>query len=385
MLRKSIAILTPVLPPYHGGIGKAALDEAEMLGAEHDVCIFTPKYKYIDRDEEQRGATKIRYIKPLFEFGNAAILPRLEKELRNFDIVYLHYPFFGVAEKFCIKSRVAGSKLVIRYHMDIVGRGWLKPFFWPHSKLIMPSILYRAQKIIVSSFDYARNSNIKNLFARIPEKFIEIPFGVDIEKFKPAPKDPGLLTKHNLSLEDKILLFVGSLDPAHYFKGLDVLLQTIYKLQDASYKLIVAGDGSLRAHYEKFSKKLGISNAVRFVGKVSNEELPKYYNLADVFVFPSIDRSEAFGIALLEAMSCGKAVLASRLPGVRTLIQEGENGFLTNPVDTKDISPKIVKAFNKSIDMGGKSREIILKNYERSLISTRLIRVFSVDSMYRNC
>ncbi len=391
MVVKKIAILTPVLSPYHGGIGKAALAEAEMLARNFDVTIFTPKYSYIDRDREQRGAVKIKYIKPLFSFGNAAILAGLKKELSNFDIVYLHYPLFGTAELLTYNLPLRGGipfvgqpttyNLVIRYHMDVVGRGVAKSLFWLHTKFIMPRILKRADKIIVSTLDYASHSNIKKLLQKQPEKFFEIPLSVDIEKFKPTGKDPELLAKYNLRASDKILLFVGGLDRAHYFKGLDCLLRAIKSLidsqQPATYNLVVVGDGDLRPHYEDFAKNLGISGSICFVGSVSNEDLPKYYNLTDIFVFPSIDQSEAFGLALLEAISCGKAAVVSNLPGVRTLVQDGQNGFLTKLRDSHDLAEKIIQAFKNKESFGYHGQRLAEEKYSRQRITSLLLDFFN--------
>lgn len=392
MVAKRVAILTPVLPPYHGGIGKVALVEAEYLARVHEVTIFTPKYSYIDKDEEQRGRVKIKYNKPIFSFGNAAVLPNLKKELHGFDIVYLHYPFFGTAELLIYNLQPITYNLVIRYHMDVVGRGLLKPFFWLHTKLLMPQILQRADKIIVSTFDYAQNSNIKNLLKKYPNNFAEIYFRVDTKKFKPEPKSGSLLLKYGLQAGDKVLLFVGSLDCAHYFKGLEILLLAVAELRskkqevsvvrnnllilNSRFLLLVVGDGNLRPYYETLTKKLGISELVRFIGSASNDELPTYYNLADVFVFPSIDRSEAFGLALLEAAACGKPVVASNLAGVRTLIKEGKNGFLAKPGDAYDLGEKILRVFENNESFGRESRQLVMDNYTQDKLANQLFDIF---------
>ena len=130
------------------------------------------------------------------------------------------------------------------------------------------------------------------------------------------------------------ILFVGALDKAHYFKGVDVLLKA---MRDLEYKLMIVGDGDLRSYYEAKAKNLGIDDGVVFTGRVSNEELSRYYQSADVFVLPSIDKSEAYGMTLLEAMAHGLPVVASNLPGVRSLVGE-DRGLLVEPGDSSDLA-----------------------------------------------
>jgi glycosyltransferase involved in cell wall biosynthesis len=126
-------------------------------------------------------------------------------------------------------------------------------------------------------------------------------------------------------------LFVGGLDKPHYFKGVPKLLlaMTASALKDA--RLIIVGDGCLRPGFEAYARKIGVSGRTIFAGSVAEEELPAYYRLADAFAFPSLDRSEAFGIAALEALASGVPVVASDLPGVRTIVRDGETGRLAVP------------------------------------------------------
>ena len=95
---------------------------------------------------------------------------------------------------------------------------------------------------------------------------------------------------------------------------------------------MVGGDGEWRTEYEA-QARASLGDRVRFVGDVADETLPDYYRAADALALPSIDRTEAFGLVLLEALACGTPVVASRLPGVRTLVDDGRTGFLVDPGD----------------------------------------------------
>ena len=121
------------------------------------------------------------------------------------------------------------------------------------------------------------------------------------------------------------------------------MIEAVSRLRQTSYiwKLIVVGEGELKKEYSDLAGQLNIESKVIFTGYVPNVDLPKYYNLADVVVLPSIDKSEAFGLALVEAMSCAKPVVASDLAGVRSVVENEVSGLLAKPKDADDLASKI--------------------------------------------
>ena len=176
-------------------------------------------------------------------------------------------------------------------------------------------------------------------------EFIEVPLGVDAEKFFPQPKNRELLKKHNLTSEDKIILFVGGLDRAHYFKGVEVLLRAVagLRLKIKDLRLLIVGEGDLKPKYKRLAGDLGIGDRVIFAGKVSDEELPGYYNLADVFVLPSTDSSEAFGLVLLEAMAGGLPIITTNVVGSASLIGAKKAGIIIPPNNPEALANAIQK------------------------------------------
>jgi glycosyltransferase involved in cell wall biosynthesis len=383
-----IAIVSPVFPPYHGGIGTAAYTEAEELSRRgHEVAVFVPRRPREKKDSAQKENFRLFRLRPFFRYGNAAFLPQLWWKLKNFDVVHLHYPFFGGTEvvwwwrawsplfrvgKFPTK---VGTPLIITYHHDVVGRGWLGRFFRWHTRKLMPKILGAADKIIVSSLDYAKNSNVKEILEKNPEKFFEVPFGVDAEHFSPAQPRKDLADKFGL-FAGRTILFVGGLDQAHYFKGLEVLIRAKAEVPNA--KILVVGDGDLRPHYEKMVADLNLKDQIIFAGSVASEDLPDYYNLADVVVLPSLDQSEAFGIVLIEAASCGKPIIASNLPGVRSVVDYGVNGFTVSAGNAKELAEKINYFLNNPAaakEFGKSGRQRVLEKYDLKKVGERLEKV----------
>jgi glycosyltransferase involved in cell wall biosynthesis len=377
-----IAIVSPVFPPYRGGIGSAAEAEAKELASRgHDVSVFVPHPRQMASHSSAAGEKFQLYeLTPFIQWGNAAFLPQLFWRVKNFNVVHLHYPFFGGAEvvNCCFRRRHGESKLAVTYHHDVVGKGWLGKFFRWHTKHCMPKIMRTADKIIVSSFDYASNSNLKEIFAEQPEKFSELPFGVDENKFSPSGKDGELLRKHDLTSNDKIVLLVGGLDRPHYFKGVEILLKA--KIQVPEAKFILVGDGDLRPRYERMAENIRVKDKIIFAGAVAREELSKYYNLADVVVLPSIDQSEAFGIVLIEAAACGKPVIASNLPGVRSVVDYGINGFTVEPGNVRQLADKINDLlYNNDLlrQFGQNGRTKVLEKYSLEKMGDNLEKIFT--------
>ncbi|MEY4745012.1 MAG: hypothetical protein RL272_957 [Candidatus Parcubacteria bacterium] len=325
---RSIAIVTSTFPPYRGGMGAvAALDARQLAALGFDVHVFTPS-----PGVRQGHPYAMHALHPLLRYGNAAFVPGVAALPRKFDAVLLHYPFFGGAEPLAFASRLAGKgRLILAYHMDVVGSGPLKTAFAFHTRWWMPRILRAADRILVTSMDYAWHGNLMRYDSDAAPKLRELPPAVDVARFSPGPKSEGLLRRHGLAAADRVVTFVGGLDRAHYFKGIPVLLRALASRPLAGAKAVIVGDGDLRPAFENDARSLGLGARVVFVGAASDAELPAYHRLGDVFAFPSVDRSEAFGIAAVEAAASGVPVVASDLPGVRTAVRQGVNGIRVAP------------------------------------------------------
>lgn len=321
----------------------------ELAKMGEQVMVFCPKSK---QGELEGMDFKINYLQPILRYGNAAWVPQLRWKLQGFDAVHLHYPFFGGAEAvYFWKKKNPRKKLLMTYHMDTVGSGWLNWFFRIYKRLFLKRVISASDKIFVSTQDYARTGDLAKFLEQDPEKFVISNLGVDVNRFSPAEKPKALVQKFGFTPQDFILVFVGGLDKAHYFKGLDYLFQAIKKLANKNIKLVVVGDGELGPEYEARASELGLGAQVRFVGGVANEELADYYRLCDAHVFPSIDKSEAYGLVALEAAACAKPVVASNLAGVRQVVLDEKTGFLVEPKNVDALAEKI-DYFFKNPEMG---------------------------------
>jgi glycosyltransferase involved in cell wall biosynthesis len=338
--------ISPVAPPQRSGMAnaageiykatKAAGADVDLVSAFGDSTIpalkhwrvpgagflaFTPAIiKLLSNNSEKNTRTVILDREKLSQAKNS--------KKGNFDIVHLHYPCYGNALMVSL-ARMLGNKkpLVVSYHMDTIGRGLRRPVFWFHQKFLAPHFLRQASAIVVASRDYAAHS----LLAKYPDlmaKVVEIPFGVNSTRFHPPISEA--------KPRKRSVLFTAALDEQHYFKGLHILLEAMVKVPDA--KLTVVGDGNLKKSYIRLAQELKISDRINFAGRVSDEELPKYFQDAEVFCSASVDRSEAYGIVLMEAAASGLPAVASDIPGVRTIVSDGETGLLIPPNDAAALS-----------------------------------------------
>jgi len=318
--------ITPVAPPQKSGMANAAGEiykatsglglDVSLVSAFGDSTVPGLKHWHVP------GA------------GFLAFTPKLTSLVKDCDIIHLHYPCYGNAFLVDLALRKTKKPLIVSYHMDTVGRGLRKPVFAFHARFLAPRFLRRAASIVVASRDYAEHS----LLAKYPElmaKVVEIPFGVDAKRFTPTG------TKH---AKTKNILFVAALDEQHYFKGLNYLLEAMPLVSEA--KLVVVGDGNLRESYVRRAGELGISDRVVFAGRVSDAELPKYFEDADVFCSASVDRSEAYGMVLMEAAAAGLPAVATDIPGVRTVVKNNETGVLVPPKNSAALAEALNTILN---------------------------------------
>ena len=339
-----IAHVTATFPPYYGGTGNVCYHNARVLAARgHDVHVFTADWPG-ERDDPP-GVT-VHRLKPMLRVGNAPVLPQLLR-MGQFDLIHLHYPFYTGAE-FVALTR---TPYVATYHQDVQVEGLIGMGTRLHGRTLGLSILRRASRICPTSLDYFRQSKYKNLLQESPESVIEIPNGVDTREFQPGPIDIHTREAHGIHPDAFCTLFVGAMDQAHYFKGVSTLLQAIQQLPDVH--AILVGDGDLRSSYQQQAADLKIESRVTFTGRVTSEQLPFLYRTANTAVLPSNTCGEAFGMVLLEAMASGRPVIASNLPGVRSVVSDGDDGYLTPP----DNVHALTKTIKRIADMTPSQRE----------------------------
>lgn len=374
----NIAHVSSTFPPYYGGTGAVCFHNA--LGAAragHTVHVFTAR-NATKTAWKPPAALHVHALRPLFRLGNAPFLPGLWR-MDGVDLVHLHAPFPFGGEMILLQRVLRGRPYVVTYHQDLVFDGAKDALVRLHHRLVGKHILTRAAAVLVTSLDYGRASRVGPLFNTQPHKIVEMPNGVDPARFNPDVPGDDIRRSAGIAPTDRVVLFVGALDRPHYFKGVDVLLRAFSRIPDAQLKLVVVGDGDLRPQYMRLATELGIAPRVIFQGRVSDEDLPGHYAMSDLVVLPSVTMGEAFGIVLLEAMACATPVIASNLPGVRSVVEDGVNGVLVEPNDPADLAQKIQAMLDDPAlmrQMGQAGLSKVKTTYAWDAIIPRLLAVY---------
>ena len=196
------------------------------------------------------------------------------------------------------------------------------------------ALIKQADKVIVSSLDYIKNSQIKKLYHKDPQKYKAISFHIDEDYYH---KDFEIKDKNNIEM-----VFVGGLDKAHYFKGVENLIKATAKLEQKNWNLKIVGNGDLINKYKRLVSNLDLNKNISFLENVDDKQLKKIYERSDIIILPSLNHNEAFGIVLIEAMANSTAVIASDLRGVNKVFNDS-CGLKVIPGSTTDLKDKIEK------------------------------------------
>lgn len=217
----------------------------------------------------------------------------------------------------------------------------------------------------------------------IPEgKFKIITPGVDVDRFHPQSLEHELVEKYNL-LGKKVLLTVARLDER---KGHDKVIEAIAAIQENNIVYLIVGKGREQQRLQNLAKEMKIESQVIFCGYVADDDLPKYYNLCDIFLLlnrqTSVDENligdyEGFGIVFLEASACGKPVIAGNFGGIADAIDDKKSGFIIDGTDLKEIIKTIKHLFkNEDIchQIGKYGRQRSVQNFTWESLSRKLIK-----------
>ena len=318
-----IAMVSPYDFTWPGGVTAHVAQLARTLGRSgHEVQVLAPHSPSRDFQDSDLLVPFGRSV-PLPSGGSTArvtlswwLYPKIRALLKKeqFDIIHLHEPMVPILP-LCVLE-FSKSVNVGTFHASY-SRQHLYRAFQP--------IIKRWQKRLHGSIAVspAARRYVNNTF---PGEYEIIPNGIDYKHFSanvaPLPQyQDGKLN----------ILFVGRLEKR---KGLRYLLEAYSKLkwEMPNTRLIVVGPGNPDKESYRILSSHGLRD-VEFAGRVSYDELPRYYATADIFCSPATG-GESFGIVLLEAMSAGKPVVASDIEGFRGIMTDGEQGLLVTKKDT---------------------------------------------------
>jgi phosphatidylinositol alpha-1,6-mannosyltransferase len=184
-------------------------------------------------------------------------------------------------------------------------------------------------------------------WANYPSETVKVLPNTVEERFSPGPKSEELIERYNLRGK-KVLLTVSRLAVSERYKGHDRVIQAVSELsaQHPEIVYVIAGDGDDRPRLERLAKDLGVSDRVRFVGYVPDDDLPHLYRTADLFVMPST--GEGFGIVFLQALASGIPVIGGESDGSRDPLRDGREGQLVGADNPAQLSAAIKELIDTS-------------------------------------
>jgi glycosyltransferase involved in cell wall biosynthesis len=314
-------------PPHMGGIETHLQTLSNELRRSMRLNVIVASETRGHRQETVDGIVVTR-LANLATIKSMPICPHLAAALRSVrsDIVHLHLPNPAAVIAYLMSGR--RGPLVLTWHSDIVRQKLLSQVLTPLHRWFVR----KATECIATSPDYIESSPVlavSRAHCRV------IPYGIPMERFAEPHNAAGELRRRH---GPRIVLAVGRLI---YYKGFEYLMRAMAHING---KLILIGDGPLRARLERNAYEAGARERVFFAGEIDNSKLAPYYHAADLFVLPSVERTEAFGIVQLEAMACGKPVVNTRLAtGVPFVSVDGLTGITVPPRDPLSLAQAITR------------------------------------------
>ncbi|MBR3971149.1 MAG: glycosyltransferase [Ruminococcus sp.] len=318
--------------PHIGGIETLVKQYSEELG-EFGADVRT----LVCRDDKGGTVKEVVNGVPVIRagsFGTYFSCPLSLHFIREFrrmakkaDVVHINVPF-PLADAALLLSGFKG-RVVVSWHSDIVKQKKLLALYKP----LLKYLLNRADMIFVATEGHIDGSDF---LPEYREKCRILPYGVTVEDYLNIDRKP-ILTEKLTDKNSVKVFFTGRLV---YYKGVDVLLKAFAKVKNC--ELFIAGTGELENSLKTCAESRGLTEKVHFLGFLSDEELRQAYADCDIFVLPSVVKSEAFGIVQLEAMVYGKPVINTNLPsGVPHVSIDGETGLTVPPSDVKALAKAI--------------------------------------------
>ena len=346
--------------PIRGGVEKVMWNLTKGLsdrGVDCDMlCASLPSDGTDPQDAEfQQPDGTLRFnahgrvfrVKALAKKAATMLSPAMINWLRKhrdvYDIIHVHHPDPMAA----LALRLSGfrGKVVLHWHSDIVSQKFLLALYRP----LQNWLVKRADRIVGTTPVYIQSSPY---LKDVQSKCTYVPIGI-----QPVAADPDGARAVRNRFPGKVLLFsVGRLVP---YKGFPVLIQAMRYLPE-QYRLVIGGSGPLRSSLEELIDRENLRERVSLTGYLPDEELPAYYGASDIFVLSSIMKTEAFGIVQIEAMSCGKPVVATKIPGsgVSWVNADGVSGRNVTPGDPRMLAAAIedVTAHYEAFSEGARAR-----------------------------
>ena len=365
-----VVLLGKYYHPYMGGIESHLRVITSELKQELDIEVVVSNTGRRTVHDVVDGVPVTR-VASFGKVASVALTPTLPLELsrRDYDVMHVHLPNPGGVASYLASMKPRHHRLVISYHADVYRQRVLVNLYQP----FLERALARADVVIATSPQLLENSPV---LTRYREKCRIVPYGIDLERFSKAEEHAQEAARIRARYGGgPLLLGVGRLI---YYKGYDIAIRAMREVPNA--RLLIVGDGPLRADLEALAREQGVADRVILVGEVLNERVTPYYLASDVYLLPSIARSEAFGIVQIEAMACGVPVINTHIPSGVPFVSLHEQTGLTVPIGD---ATALAAAINRLLGdpelrrrMGEAGRRRASEHFSKAVLRERLLAAY---------
>ena len=319
-----------------------------------------------------------RYYDFLFDFLLEVPQPMfgVTKELKDFDILHVADVSYYYSYQAAKAKRKYGSKLVAAHSENL-------PFFFGRNFISRRRIAWTVGEVDLFLPRTQRAKEVLLLLGVPKEKTEVVPYGIDTQVFKPGPKESFMLQRYGIKEDELVILFVGRIARS---KGVLELIYAIKRLTDDNQlkhrriKLILVGSGPLLKKVKKLVFQLNLSSSVVMIKNIEYEKTPEIYNLADIFVLPSLPTrwgQEKFGMVLIESMACAKPVVSTLCGSIPEVV--GDTGLLAQPADHLSLYQALKRlVLNEDLreELGMRGRERVEANFSLSVVSQKIRQIY---------
>lgn len=354
-----------------GGIERHVVDLTTALAAcGVDVTVFS--YDLSKRAEASVvNGVRVEPVRTMVTVSSQSLAPQLLRQVRqldrkrSFDVIHQHWPDPFAHVVASMASRACAQ--VVSWHMDIVRQKILLPVY----TTVAPRLLALPDAIIGATAAHLASVQVGR-FAP-PHRRHVIPFGIDARPFHPTSE----VLRSALALRTRYgggpILF--ALGRHVYYKGFEVLIRAMAKVPAL---LLLGGEGPLTPELRRLTEATGAR--VEFVGPIAEKELPSYYHACDIFCFPSVAQTEAFGLVQAEAMLCGKPIVNTELGnGVNDLAPHNLCALTVPPGDEDllaDALCRVLRDRGLAARLGSAGRERVLTSFTVENMVQRTIDLY---------
>lgn len=352
-------------------------DENNKVHVNWFKYIWPDKWNVIGHARSLRADVRLRpiaYILLPFYILCAALSLIRNINLQRADLIHVHWILpNGLAAMFA--SILKGIPYVVSLHGSDMYLARRNKLFRSISRMIF----HRAGGVTACSPELLQAA----LEMGAPECSILLPYGVDTEKFNPEQSNPQIRGSFNSNHDEVLILSLGRLV---YKKGFNILIDSIPTVVKAEpkVKVIIGGDGPLKVELADQIELLEMDRYIHLAGSIPWDEIPEYLASGDIFVLPSIrdkyGNIDGLPNVLLEAMSSGKPVIASDIPGVKNVLEDGLTGLLVPSGDSTELSRAIIALVeNPSLrkKLGDGARISIQEHFTWQETVNKLVRFFN--------